>query len=76
VKIGRWVLRAVRSIVAAVITLAAGLAICFVGMVLVVGAIYLAAVVVFTLVFGLVYAITGEEGLAQAHAFLEAYRPR
>jgi hypothetical protein len=40
------------------------------------GAITLAAILVFTLGYGLVYIVGGEEGLVQAHAFLESYRPR
>jgi hypothetical protein len=74
--IGRWVFRAARNIVA-VLAVVLGLAICVgTGVVLVLGAITLAANVAFALVFGLVYIVAGEAGLAHTHAFLDAYAGR
>jgi hypothetical protein len=72
----RWAFRAARDVVGA-LTVLLGLAVCVgaVG-VLILGAIYLAANVVFALVFGLAYIVGGEGGLAQTHAFLDAYTGR
>jgi hypothetical protein len=66
------VLRAARNIVGALRSLVMALAIACAGGALVVCAIALAAEIVLVIGFGLAYIFAGEEGLAQARAFLGA----
>ena len=74
--VGSWVFRTARSF-ATILSVVLGLAVCVgTAVILVLATITLAANVVFILVFGVAYVFMGETGLAQVHAFLNAYTGR
>jgi hypothetical protein len=65
--------RAARAFIGGVVTVVLGLGVFYVGSALFMGAVFVAAVVVYFVAFGLIYIVTGEAGLEQVRYFLSAY---
>ena len=70
----RRMFTAARAFIGGVVKVVLGLGVFYVGSALCMGAVCVAAVVVYFVAFGLIYIVTGEAGLERVRYFLAAYR--